>query len=60
MATISAEFRDELTTPEIENCIISIERNVRKALPQVTSIFVRPQTVGSAFPADHGDEGAGG
>ncbi len=58
VATISAEFRDELTTPEIEDCIVSIERKVHEALPQVTSIFVRPQTVGSAFPSEGAEKDA--
>jgi divalent metal cation (Fe/Co/Zn/Cd) transporter len=44
VATMSAEFRDELTTPEIEQCIERIERRVRESHPEVVSLFVKPQT----------------
>jgi cation diffusion facilitator family transporter len=44
VATMSAEFRDELTTPEIERCIERIERRVRESHPEVVSLFVKPQT----------------
>jgi cation diffusion facilitator family transporter len=44
VATLSAEFEDALTTPEIEACIDRIERAVEEAQPAVTALFVKPQT----------------
>lgn len=44
VALVSAEFEDALTTPEIEATIERVEVGVRKQFPEVTSVFVRPQT----------------
>lgn len=44
VATLSAEFVDELTTPQIEQCITRIERAVRARHAEVTSLFIKPQT----------------
>ena len=44
VAALSLEFRDELTTPQIENAVASIERRICKQHPEVFSIFVKPQS----------------
>ena len=44
VATLSAEFEDALTTPEVEACIDRIEAAVREAHPDVVALYVKPQT----------------
>lgn len=44
VATLSAEFRDVLTTPEVETCIARIEALAKAAHPEIVSLFVKPQT----------------
>ena len=47
VATLSAEFEDALTTPEIEACIHRIEDAVAQAHPDVIALYVKPQTAGT-------------
>lgn len=44
VAALSAEFEDRLTTPEIEACVNSLENEIRAAHPEVSALFVKPQT----------------
>jgi cation diffusion facilitator family transporter len=44
VAALSAEFEDELTTPQIEQCINRIEKAVKSRHADVTSLFIKPQT----------------
>lgn len=44
VAALSAEFEDELTTTQIEQCINRIEKAVKSRHAEVTSLFVKPQT----------------
>jgi cation diffusion facilitator family transporter len=44
VATLSAEFEDALTTPQIEACINRIEAQAKKIHPEILSLFVKPQT----------------
>jgi cation diffusion facilitator family transporter len=44
VAALSLEFKDELTTPQIENAVATIERRIRQQHPEVFSIFVKPQS----------------
>jgi cation diffusion facilitator family transporter len=44
VAALSLEFKDPLTTPEIENAVATIERRIRERHPEVVSIFVKPQS----------------
>jgi divalent metal cation (Fe/Co/Zn/Cd) transporter len=46
VAGLSIEFEDRLTAPEIEECVERIEARLRTELPEVTSLFVKPQTTG--------------
>ena len=44
LAALSAEFRDELNTTQIEHCIGRIEAAIIDAHLDVTTLFVKPQT----------------
>ena len=44
VASLSAEFEDSLTTIEIEDSIRRIESSIRESHPQVSALFVKPQT----------------
>ena len=46
-AALSAEFHDGQTTREIETCINRIEAAVKAEHPEITSLFVKPQTAGT-------------
>ena len=41
---LSIEFADELRTPEIEEKVLEIERQVRNQHHEVTALFIKPQT----------------
>jgi len=43
IAALSAEFRDGLSTDQIEGCVSRIEAGVRCACPEVVNLFVKPQ-----------------
>jgi len=44
IAALSADFHDVLTTPQIEACVLRIDRAVQRTHPDVTALFVKPQT----------------
>ena len=44
VAALSAEFEDRLTTPEIETCVNRVEAAIKAAHPEITTLFVKPQT----------------
>lgn len=44
VATLSAEFEDSRTTPQIEACIGRIEAAARQTHPELVALFVKPQT----------------
>lgn len=41
---LSLEFSDDLHVPQIEECVMEIERRIRAAHPEVLTLFVKPQT----------------
>jgi cation diffusion facilitator family transporter len=41
---LSAEFEDRATAPEIERAVERLERDLKAAFPQITALFVKPQT----------------
>jgi cation diffusion facilitator family transporter len=47
IAYLSTEFEDHTTAPQIEACVTRLEAAVREAYPQVTALFVKPQTAGA-------------
>ncbi len=44
VAMLSAEFEDDRTTPQIEACITRIEHAVKAQYPELTALFIKPQT----------------
>lgn len=44
VAALSAEFEDRTTAPEIEACVARVEARIRAAHPDVTVLYVKPQT----------------
>ena len=44
VAMLSAEFEDDRTTPQIEACIARIETAVKREYPELTALFIKPQT----------------
>jgi cation diffusion facilitator family transporter len=46
VVALSLEFADNLRTPEIEQKVVELERRLREAHPEVTAIFVKPQSPG--------------
>jgi divalent metal cation (Fe/Co/Zn/Cd) transporter len=47
VAALSLEFVDSLTTSEIEEKVLSLERAIHNALPEVVAIFIKPQSAGT-------------
>ncbi|TPK95421.1 cation transporter [Mesorhizobium sp. B2-4-12] len=47
VAGLSIEFEDHLTAPEIEACVERIEARLKKEMPEITRLFVKPQTTGT-------------
>ena len=44
IAALSAEFQDGLSTDQVEGCVTRIEAGVKRAQPDVRSLFVKPQS----------------
>lgn len=44
IVSLSLEFEDALTTPAIEKAIIALEARIRTAHPEVSALFVKPQS----------------
>ena len=47
VAGLSVEFEDHLTAPEIEDCVQRLEERLKREVPEVTTLFVKPQTKGT-------------
>jgi divalent metal cation (Fe/Co/Zn/Cd) transporter len=47
VAALSIEFADRRTTVEIEATVAAMEAQIRRAHPQVTALFIKPQTAAS-------------
>jgi cation diffusion facilitator family transporter len=45
IATLSVQFANDLRTPQIEAIVVELERSVRDHCPEVTALFVKPQTL---------------
>jgi cation diffusion facilitator family transporter len=52
VAALSAEFEDILTTTEIEACVRRIESRAKAAHPELTTLFIKPQTA-EVWQAQH-------
>lgn len=44
VAALSLEFKDQLTTPEIEKAVATIERRICGMHPDIFTIFIKPQS----------------
>jgi cation diffusion facilitator family transporter len=44
LAALSIEFPDALTTLEIEQQVLSLERKLHEASPAIVTVFIKPQT----------------
>jgi cation diffusion facilitator family transporter len=58
IATLSLDFFDYLRAPDIERAVIELETRVRSAHPEVSALFVKPQSV--LVAAERSAEGSGG
>ncbi|TIN51306.1 MAG: cation transporter [Mesorhizobium sp.] len=47
VAGLSIEFEDHLTAPEIETCVERLESRLKKDMPEITRLFVKPQATGT-------------
>lgn len=47
VAGLSIEFEDRLTAPEIEACVERLEARLKADVPEIISLFVKPQTAGT-------------
>lgn len=47
VAGLSIEFEDHLSAPEIEACVERIETRLKAEMPEITRLFVKPQTSGT-------------
>lgn len=44
VVNLSLEFDDGLRTPEIEKAVVELEQRIRKDHPEVSAVFVKPQS----------------
>jgi cation diffusion facilitator family transporter len=58
IATLSLDFYDHLRAPEIERAVAELEARIRSAHPEVSALFVKPQSV-QAAAAHLSDAGVG-
>jgi cation diffusion facilitator family transporter len=47
VAGLSIEFEDRLAAPEIEACVERLEARLKADVPEIISLFVKPQTAGT-------------
>ena len=47
VAGLSIEFEDHLTAPEIEACVERLEARLKKEMPEIARLFVKPQATGT-------------
>ncbi len=48
IATLSLDFFDYLRAPDIERAVVELEARIRSAHPEVSALFVKPQSVQAA------------
>lgn len=58
IATLSLDFFDTMRAPEIERAVVELESRIRSAHPEVSALFVKPQSVLTAA-ASRRDGGVG-
>jgi cation diffusion facilitator family transporter len=45
VATLSLDFFDYMRAPDIERAVVDLEKQIRSAHPEVSALFVKPQSV---------------
>jgi cation diffusion facilitator family transporter len=45
VATLSLDFFDYMQAPDIEHAVVELEKQIRNAHPEVSALFVKPQSV---------------
>ena len=55
IATLSLDFFDYLRAPEIERAVVELENRIRSAHPEVSALFVKPQSVLRAAEVQEGN-----
>jgi hypothetical protein len=53
---LSLDFFDTLRAPEIERAVAELEESIRREHPEVSALFVKPQSVAAA--KRHREDGA--
>jgi cation diffusion facilitator family transporter len=48
IATLSLDFFDYMRAPDIENAVVQLEKTIRGEHPEVSALFVKPQSVAQA------------
>ena len=48
VATLSLDFFDYMRAPDIERAVIDLERRIRDTHPEVSALFIKPQSVQAA------------
>ena len=51
VAALSLEFKDALTSPEIERTVAALERTIHDRHPDVIAVFVKPQALDASYGA---------
>jgi cation diffusion facilitator family transporter len=59
IATLSLDFFDHLRAPDIERAVVELETRIRAAHPEVSALFVKPQSVLTAAAQGSQDGGFG-
>jgi len=59
IATLSLDFFDHLRAPDIERAVVELETRIRAAHPEVSALFVKPQSVLTAAAQGAQDGGFG-
>ncbi|WP_262269622.1 MULTISPECIES: cation diffusion facilitator family transporter [Microvirga] len=47
VAALSADFVDALSTADIETCVTRLEARIKALHPEITMLFIKPQTTGT-------------
>lgn len=58
IATLSLDFFDYMRAPEIERAVLELEARIKSAHPEITALFVKPQSVQAAGGGRDGGFGA--
>jgi cation diffusion facilitator family transporter len=54
IATLSLDFFDYMRAPDIENAVVQLEKTIRDEHPEVSALFVKPQSVTRARSSNDG------